>query len=376
MAIQNATYLPNRITKKKYFYDPSLEKGILNAVHSLGRDSSLDNEHYKGICFCPSNYKLYTIRRNSSNYVTKVDVVCPISTLNTHEPYVTISVDSSGSGSGAAITYCPSVDRIFAACESKINVIDPRTNQVEIKIDLSSGDIYDISYFPNTNKLYVSHGSGGLTIINPGKITNNGQLTGVKTEENLNSILSGNSSATLNYLQVTGVCGNPNKNYLNIFDSTNMLWTTSHMNISATKENFISHEVTRASTAAWIDIQTKKPKDVIYCPFDDAEYWLSSMSGIYDTYIYRDGDDYFKVIKLKGEYNKLVYCPDNNMIYVLGDNTMQMINPADTKGTAPVSQFFDENLGIPTNAVCYSPFMNRIYGVGNNGYIKYIDPTT
>lgn len=372
MAIQNSIYLPNRITKKKYFYDPSLEKGILNVAYSLGRDSSLDNEHYKGVCFCPLNNKLYVIRRNSSSYVTKVDVICPASTTNAHEPCSTVNVDSSGTGSGAAIIYCPSVSRIFAVCEGKINIINPRTDQVENQIALESGDIHDATYFPNTNKIYVSHGSGGLAVVNPGKILNDGVLINSNADQYLNSILSPNLT------QITKICGNPNKNYLYLFDKTaehSAGVYSAYLSVSIDKENSESY-IYNKLPQEWSD-SSRKTRDVIYCPFDQAEYWLSSPDATYqESYVFRNGDDYFKTIKIKGSYNKLVYCPDNNMIYVLGDNTMQMINPADKKGITPVSQFFNENLGVLTNAVCYSPFMNRIYGVGNNGYIKYMDPTT
>lgn len=71
------------MSRKKYFYDPLLEKGILNTSYSLGRDSSMDNEDYQDVCFCPSNNKLYALRTNSSTSVSKVDVICPNSTTKT-----------------------------------------------------------------------------------------------------------------------------------------------------------------------------------------------------------------------------------------------------------------------------------------------------
>jgi len=55
---------------------------------------------------------------------------------------------------------------------------------------------------------------------------------------------------------------------------------------------------------------------------------------------------------------------------------MQMINPADSFGVRPVTEFFDDSLSINTNGVSYSPVNNRIYGVGDSGYVKYINPTT
>ena len=88
----------------------------------------------------------------------------------------------------------------------------------------------------------------------------------------------------------------------------------------------------------------------------------------------------------------MVYCPDNNMIYILGDSGFKMINPADNYSTTPVrdwnyidpySQGSSLDLNWPSSnslnnfsEFCYSPVNNRIYGVGRQGRIIYIDVTT
>ena len=121
-------------------------------------------------------------------------------------------------------------------------------------------------------------------------------------------------------------------------------------------------------------------KDVIYCPYDGSSYWLSAPSGyaMQSTVFKMDMSGLMptREITLHNYYEKLVYCPDNNMIYAIGIEGIQMINPADTYGVTPVGEFFQSGIVMYFNGVCYSPMNNRIYGVGDSGYITYIDPTT
>lgn len=378
MAIQNAIHTPNKVTKKKYFYDPFLEKGILNTVTTLGRDSSMDNKDYKDICFCPSNNKLYAVR------ASEVDVICPTSTVETQSPEATVSVG----GSSSAAVYCPTVDRIFVAGAEKVSIINPQSNKAENEITISPSAIC-AAYSPTTNRVYIGCSTAEIIVIDPGKVLNDNLLTGAKIEITLSTILSSEG-----YSQITKICVNPERNYLYFFDGLKNGFGGGHragsLQILMNKENQVSYSYANFPIPAEMNFRPwpqltltheMRFRDVIYCPFDHAEYWLLEEGSI--GRVFRIGEDYSKEIILPQQwinYKKLVYCPDNNMIYALGNKVgpsgMQMINPADSDTQVPVTPFFDDSLSVVNSGVCYSPFMNRIYGVGTDGYIEYIDPTT
>jgi hypothetical protein len=387
MAIQNAISMSNRITKKKYFYDSSLEKGIVNSVTVLGRDSSMDNEDYKDSCFCPTNNKLYLVRTNSSSNAGFVDIVCPNATTQTQSPQASVAVGNYAN----LILYCPSVRRIFAMAPTKISIIDPRNNTIESEITMaSSWSPACAAYNPRVNKIYIgSSNSSVITVVDPGKISNSGIVTGAKEETEIKSILN-----SLGYGAITGLRTCPERNILYLFDgnqskSSGVSVHSNHIQISVNKNNIISYAHV-LSAHDWLE-PDHKTKDVIYCPFDGASYWLSSsgesgelipLSRVFRMDMTNQSPTPtnpappVRSIDLNRNYEKLVYCPDNNMIYVLGSGGMQMINPADSFGVRPVTEFFDDSLSINTNGVSYSPVNNRIYGVGDSGYVKYINPTT
>lgn len=188
------------------------------------------------------------------------------------------------------------------------------------------------------------------------------------------------------------MCVDPERNRIHLFDGSVYRNQTSsnYCDVQVDKNNTVSYtHVIHALGDQWLD-PSHKVKDVIYCPYDSATYWLSSESSQFETRILRLSGTFpserSKVIKINeldgygqnsGGYERLIYCPDNNMIYVLSNGgTMHMINPADEYGTRPMVEFYNPSVSMKTNGVCYSPVNNRIYGVGNDGYITYIDPTT
>jgi hypothetical protein len=267
-----------------------------------------------------------------------------------------------------------------------ISIINPSTNRVENEIAFTDGGYaapLTAAYLPNTNRIYIGSGAPNLKVIDPGRILNNGLLTGAKYEDQLTS----QALTPHGYSEITKICANPEMGYLYLFDGTqnrSAVVFSNYLRINKDKDGVHSYDHSY-NMEDWM-VANQNTKDVIYCPFDGAVYWLSSRANA-GTYVFRMGSDYSKTIKIKsGNFEKLLYCPDNNMVYVFGPDKTEMINPADSKGTVPVSAFYDNIQSLngvavgsgsgKLNGVCYSPHMNRIYGVGDSGYIKYLDPTT
>lgn len=382
------------MSKKKYFYDPILEKAILNNVTALDKDSSMDNEDYKDVCFCPSNNKLYAVRVNSATSAGTVDVICPNATTESQTPQASITVGDNA----CVILYCPTVRRIFAIAPNKYYIINPRDNTVDVEINHGQASNPSCAvYNPILNKIhvgFVASATGGGVIINiaPGNINYIDRHIGIQSPAiDLTSIEG--------LTQITGICLNPELNYLYFFDGGQAKGggtgavVSSAIEINVSKDSVGVQDVSYVHYLGYADwlAHGQSIRDSIYCPFNGAEYWLSSPDNGTDgetrvyamggyTYPMSQAPSLAKTINISpavggGNYNKLIYCTDNNMIYVIGDNHVQMINPADTKGIMPVARWKSFS-GIPNNDVCYSPVNNRIYGVGDAGAISYIDVTS
>ena len=210
MAIQNAIYTPNRITRKKYFYDPSLEKGILNEVTTLGRDSSMDDEDYKDVCFCPDNNKLYAVRTNSSSNIGMVDVICPNATVETQSPQASITVGNNAN----IILYHPSARRIFVIAPLKLSIINPKDNSVE-HVVMGTTNWQDPAcavYNPRTGQIFVGCADHGRLLgITPGRLIHSGNLawtSGTGVELDLENE---------GYNAITGLRADPDRNVLCLF---------------------------------------------------------------------------------------------------------------------------------------------------------------
>jgi hypothetical protein len=412
MAIQNAIYSGNRITKKKYFYSPSLEKPIKNVTYSLDRDSSMDDQDYKDICFCPLNNKLYAVRNHSSTGVSYIDVICPNSTTATQSPQASIEVEDYCK----VLIYCPSVKRILALATTKVQIINPQSNTVESSVAMGSTWTPSCAaYNPINNKVYIgSPSSNEITVFKPGKISYSGVITGATKELTFDpwatadpvlfsqsAILLWSKTSSIHKIEV-----NPERNELYCFANpeaaVSLSNQASNISISLNKEGSESYSL-RASMSMVRGVvyisgnsadlgssNLYQIVDVIYCPYDGESYWLAAVpnDARYPAKIIRTSPDgklhTTMTFHLKYGYDKLIYCPDNNMIYALeggsglNNQPIAMINPADKSGLngrqMPVTWVSATNQ-INTNSVCFSPVNNRIYGVGDAGSIKYIQPT-
>tara|TARA_Y100001938_G_scaffold93290_2_gene127902 strand:- start:570 stop:1994 length:1425 start_codon:yes stop_codon:yes gene_type:complete len=474
MAIQNTKNIPNRITKKKYFYDPSLEKGIPNNITEM--DSTGSSRHYFNICFCPDNNKLYLLWRDTCSGAGTscssfgIDVICPNSTTKLSEPEATITdtdLESTIQRRGALV-YCPNIKRILFWTEGTtftgVIVINPKTNTIEQKVVSGKKPYgYSVVYNPNDNKLYSvgSSDQSGLAgsvssarAINTGKISYDGSVTGISEEDNIFSFGTYGAAHAIavnpnkNELHVAGegeglVKITKDKNNYNYYDTTLMganptgsqtahwLWSMqAAQSKSFSIEDMQGAQVQFGFGPTWeavVDDYPVAASNVIYCPYDKNMYWLATRGwgrnflpftgpglvhdekGIYTMVMVMNehsaSEPATRRIITKGTYRHMIYCPDNNMIYILGDSGFKMINPADNYSTTTVADWkeiapyetvsnpstrykvgtgaFGTPLAWPSSnsftnfhEFCYSPVNHRIYGVGVNSRVIYIDVTT
>ena len=457
MAVQNTKNIPGRIAKKKYFYDPSLEKGIVNSVATMDKDGT--NKDYLNVCFCPDNNKLYVLWKTESSY--GVDVICPNTTTKLSSPEATIThsdLESTTQRRGALL-YCPNIKRILLWTKGStftgVVVIDPQTNTIEQEV-LSGKQPYgySVAYNPNDNKLYsvgASDEAGNVgsissaRAIDTGRLSYDGSVSGFKEENMIFSLGS--------YGAAHAIAVNPSKNELHVAGegeaiakitkdkNNNNYYETilmgsnpadqkisSYLWSSSAEREFVTpdrHSMSYSLSSfrfgdKWADIMNDyaiSASNVIYCPYDKNMYWLATRSwgrnftpfsgpglvpdekGIYTMVIVMNEHSQSEMnaggnrrVITEGTYRDMVYCPDNNMIYILGDSGFKMINPADNYSTTPVrdwnyidpySQGSPLDLNWPSSnslnnfsEFCYSPVNNRIYGVGRQGRIIYIDVTT
>jgi hypothetical protein len=439
MAIQNTKNIPNRITKKKYFYDPSLEKGIPNTVTSMDKDGT--SKDYLNVCFCPDNNKLYVLWEDGSSY--GVDVICPNTTTKLSSPEATITHNNleSADQRRGALLYCPNIKRILLWTKgnafSGVVVIDPQTNAIE-QTAVSGYRPFggSVVYNPNDNKLY-SVGDSDATgfagavssarAINTGKISYDGSVSGITVEDGLFTFGT--------YTSAHAIAVNPDKNELHVAGegeglvkitkdkNNNNYYETTLMGANPSNAKTVNHLWSTAKTSSfnfgldWEGVMNDfsiAASNVIYCPYDKNMYWLATRGwgrnlipfsgpglvpderGIYTMIMvmneHSQSEPQTRRIITEGTYRDMVYCPDNNMIYILGDSGFRMINPADNYSVTPVRDwnYIDPyssgsslSLSWPSSdslnnfsEFCYSPVNNRIYGVGRQGRIIYIDVTT
>ena len=330
----------------------------------------------------------------------------------------------------AAIIYSPKLDKVLVAYSISdtswaTGVIDPRSNIMESYSSSDMGElparVRGILYNPSTDVLQVyGYVQGGSNLNAPfkvntgvgpmhfddwlcledygdwapgsdGKPCSDFEQPSTSPEDTGSGVIPlGDHGSN----EITKMCVDPEHNIIYLFDgsvySSQTNASNSFITVNSTQNQIdgvttVTHEnVYNAGSdglaGVWLDV-SQKTRDVIYCPFDNSAYWLSSPDGSGETKILKTNPSTFenKIIYMRersGDYHKLVYCPDNNMIYVIGTNKTQMIHADDTRGQTEVAQFFDDNINIPHNGVVYSFVNNRIYGVGDDGYVKYINPTS